>query len=413
MLNILSKPARGDLTMDKNHTTKKGRSTAAALETQNCSPAFKWAAKVDDQIVFTSGPEVSVQALRHQANVPEDHVLVRDHASSNDVRLEDDSIVALPEGNVFRSVPRCDYSGGTSCDSPAKLAWFVDDDWQETTRGDQTEVTIRDLFKLDSRIQLLRDTKSSDDLPIEEGAELLFAVGPVFVTCFVVEDYCGCEQQGPIAKKYRIKIQGKRYTVDVSSMTGREILILAGLDPEENMLNQRINGRFEPVDLDECVDFTKPGVERFTTLPNEQTEGEPSARRGFSLPERDEKELEESGLDWETVTGPRGKWLLIHDISIPDGLIQQRTSVAILVSSGYPASALDMAYFYPSIKRPDSKPIPQTQATASIDGKQWQRWSRHYTSKNPWKPGEYNVMTHYLLALGWLRREARKLKVAA
>lgn len=404
----------GDLNfMDNNHTTKKGCSTAAALETQNCSPAYKWAAKVNDETVFTPGQEVSVQVLGHQANVPEDHVLVRDHASSNDVRLEDDAIVNLGDGNVFRSVPRCDYSGGASCDSPAKLALFVDDEWQETTRDDQTEGSIKDLFKLDARVQLLRDTRSSDDLPIEKGATLSFADGPVFVTCFVVEDHCGCNEQGPITKKYRIRIQGKRYTVDTPSMTGREILILGGFDPEEYMLNQRISGRFTPVGLDECVDFTKPGVERFTTLPNEQTEGEPSGRRSFSLPESDEAELQQSGLAWETVTESSGRWMLIHDIPIPGGLVQQTTSVAILISSGYPSASLDMAYFHPSIQRPDSKPIPQTQASVSIDGKQWQRWSRHYTSKNPWKVGEYNVMTHYLLALGWLGREARKLQVAA
>ncbi len=58
-------------------------------------------------------------------------------------------------------------------------------------------------------------------------------------------------------------------------MTGREILALAGKNPPEQfILTQKIRGgNLHTVELDERVDFTKPGIERFNTLPRQVQEG--------------------------------------------------------------------------------------------------------------------------------------------
>jgi hypothetical protein len=58
-------------------------------------------------------------------------------------------------------------------------------------------------------------------------------------------------------------------------MTGREILILAGKTPPERFqLNQRFKGgRVVKVGYDQKVCFTEPGIERFMTIPLDQTEG--------------------------------------------------------------------------------------------------------------------------------------------
>ena len=67
-----------------------------------------------------------------------------------------------------------------------------------------------------------------------------------------------------------------KYTVEVSQMTGLEILSLAGKDPPERyLLNQKKHGGVvEPIKHDQIVDFTCPGVERFMTLPMDQNEGQ-------------------------------------------------------------------------------------------------------------------------------------------
>jgi hypothetical protein len=81
-------------------------------------------------------------------------------------------------------------------------------------------------------------------------------------------------KQPPKAKRYRIRVDDGKYDVEVSSMTGREILVLAGkTPPEEFKLRQKMHGQFKTIGLDERVDFTTPGIERFTTIGNDHTEG--------------------------------------------------------------------------------------------------------------------------------------------
>lgn len=79
----------------------------------------------------------------------------------------------------------------------------------------------------------------------------------------------------PKAKRYVIRIDKVKFTVHVSHMTGRELLKLAGkTPPEKYSISQKLHGgHVKPVGLDEDVDFTCPGVERFMTLPLDQTEG--------------------------------------------------------------------------------------------------------------------------------------------
>jgi hypothetical protein len=193
-------------------------------------------------------------------------------------------------------------------------------------------------------------------------------------------------------------------------MTGRQILELVGkIPPEHWMLNQKLHkGHVKPIALDEIVDFTAQGVERFMTLPKDQTEGRSALRREFMLPEEDAQALETDGLNWEAIIDGNNRWIIIRQLILPAGLAPNEVSVAIQISIGYPAAMLDMAYFYPAVVRIDGRPIPCTEAIVQIEGVPWQRWSRHYTQTNPWKPGEYNVATHLLLVRDWLANELQR-----
>jgi Multiubiquitin len=57
--------------------------------------------------------------------------------------------------------------------------------------------------------------------------------------------------------------------------TGRAILTLAGLLPAEDYtLWEKLGGQKpRKIGLDERVDLRRPGVEKFKTLPRDQTEG--------------------------------------------------------------------------------------------------------------------------------------------
>lgn len=90
-----------------------------------------------------------------------------------------------------------------------------------------------------------------------------------------LEEYAKLGKQPPLAKGYRIKVNGKAYVVNESTPTGRAILTLAGFIPAKDYtLRVKLAGqRPEKVGLDEKVDLRRPGVEKFKALPNDQTEG--------------------------------------------------------------------------------------------------------------------------------------------
>ncbi len=209
----------------------------------------------------------------------------------------------------------------------------------------------------------------------------------------------------PKAKRYRIRIDREKYTVEVPEMTGRQILELAKKLPPENwLLNQKLRGgHVKPIGLTDVVDFRTPGIERFMTLPKDQSEGLGTLRRQFQLPEGDVEGLQAAGFQWETIRA--GGWLLVHEYEMPGGYNVDRASVAVQIPGGYPTTPLDMVFFSPVLSRRDGRPIPATQAIVQIDGGNWQRWSRHYSPTHLWIPGEYNVITHLALVKHWLERE--------
>lgn len=127
-------------------------------------------------------------------------------------------------------------------------------------------------------------------------------------------------------------------------------------------------------------------------------------RRQFDLLLEDQEFLESLGLPWEAINDCGTLWIIVHELPLLEGYIQRSASVAINLASGYPRAQLDMAYFYPPIKRGDNNPIGAL-ANRQIDGKNWQRWSRHRTPRNPWREGIDNLSTHFALIEDWLERE--------
>jgi Prokaryotic E2 family E len=133
-------------------------------------------------------------------------------------------------------------------------------------------------------------------------------------------------------------------------------------------------------------------------------------RRDFKLPSSDVEYLNGLGLSWETVLDGKSRWLLIHNWQLPAGYNHATTSVALLIPDNYSDSQIDMVYFKPHLARTDTKGI-NALSTETISGEVWQRWSRHRTVQNPWRPGSDDIASHLGLVDEWLRREF--LKAAA
>ena len=90
-----------------------------------------------------------------------------------------------------------------------------------------------------------------------------------------IEAYAKEGKNPPKGVRYKIRIDKETYTVDVGEMTGQQILELAGKTPvTQYRLDIKLHGgATEKIELATIVDFTRPGVERFMTLPLDQTEG--------------------------------------------------------------------------------------------------------------------------------------------
>lgn len=220
-----------------------------------------------------------------------------------------------------------------------------------------------------------------------------------------IEEYAKAGRRPPRARKYRIRVDRDAFVVEVPSMTGREILLLAGKNPPERWkLFQKLHqGGVKPVGLEERVDFTTPGVERFVTLVCDQTDGE-ATQRDFSMPEDDESFLRATGLGFDLRAAGGTRVVILLARPVPHGYEPERVDTALLLPPGYPDVQIDMVYFRPALRRTDGKGLVSVADQPLVDGV-WQRWSRHRTPQSPWRPGVDSLATHLALVDEWLTRE--------
>ena len=108
-----------------------------------------------------------------------------------------------------------------------------------------------------------------------ESGKDLSGVESVLDDIIDLEEYANLGKRPPLAKGYRIKINGERYVVHDPTPTGLEVLTLAGLLPaKDHTLWIKLKGeKPRKVGLDDKVDLRHPGVEKFKALPRDQTEG--------------------------------------------------------------------------------------------------------------------------------------------
>ncbi len=101
--------------------------------------------------------------------------------------------------------------------------------------------------------QIVEMTENDGEITVDEVIEL--------------EVYFREQRRVPLARAYRIRIDKLYYTVDVPTMSARDLLLLAGkMPPEKYVLRQIIHGQPVKLELDDVVDFRTPGIEKFKTM---------------------------------------------------------------------------------------------------------------------------------------------------
>lgn len=166
----------------KELSNKTGGSKTAENNAESSRPASKWAVVVNDAGFPSPQRRVLVRVIKTQASLPDGHILFRDFNSRNDNPLNDDEVIDLAEGNVFYSRAICEPPTGEAVSGKPKLAWFVNDDHEESLRSNQTAKSLRELFQLSPDSSLFRDYESPIDEPVGPNISVSFEDGPVFIS---------------------------------------------------------------------------------------------------------------------------------------------------------------------------------------------------------------------------------------
>ena len=212
--------------------------------------------------------------------------------------------------------------------------------------------------------------------------------------------------KAPPGKHFTIFIDKAKFETEQAVWTGAQLLTLAGKAPQGfQIFLKKPGGELEEIKPTQTVDLREPGVERFVTLPLDQTEGaDAPPRRHFRLPERDVEFLDRLGLRWEAVRDGNLGRLIICGYRVPPGYNVAVADLNLRIETTYPDTQIDMVYVSPALVRRDGRSIPAV-SDAPFDGRIWQQWSRHRTQANPWRPGVDDVSTHLALVDHWFKRE--------
>ena len=288
----------------------------------------------------------------------------------------------------------------------------------ETT--DKKLLTPTEILKLDAinpnefyLVQLNHDGTETEYAYAPEEKIKMLCTGMKFVSrkwlgIVDIEEHGKCCTPVPPARKYKVRIDKMYVELDSPITTGRILLTKANKIPVEkfdiykvlssNPQPQKINS------LDAEINLREKCLVRFVTLPKEQQEGRGN-RIGFSLPTEDVEFLDNNTFLWEAVV-QQSNWLIIKDHPVPEGYNVSSVDIALLIPPAYPSAEIDMAYFYPPLQKKSGKQICAI-SQQSIDGKNFQRWSRH-RKPGEWRPGLDNISTHLLTVNNWLVNDLKK-----
>lgn len=293
--------------------------------------------------------------------------------------------------------------------------YVINNEPEMTDQKKLTAIKILELVGIDAKqfylVQLMGD-----------GTEVIYAYSPhelismhcvgmkflsrEWVKIVDIEEYGKTCKPIPIAKEYIIKVDKNKYSWHDRFILGKQVI---GLEIKTNANDYNLLKFYSnspkpvPVIPDEKIDLTEKCLVRFVVQPKTQSDGE---RKSFSLPEEDVDFLDQVSFSWEAYLEGGSMWLLINDFNIPEGYNTTKATVALMIPPTYPASQIDMAYFFPQLVKKNGKVINAI-TNQNIDGKIFQRWSRHRKS-GEWKPGLDCVATHLELVNNWMKNDLKR-----
>lgn len=274
------------------------------------------------------------------------------------------------------------------------VQYFVLDGQRFAWAGPLTFEAICKVGRLANNLEVLLERRDEPDLVLAPGQEVDLR-------------QTGVEHFSTREKIWKLDVQGELTEWNTPKVVVRDALIKAGIDPNQpwNII-LKVHGQApQPKELHDIIDLDQPGIERLWLRPKEVNNGEVSIveRRQFKLLPKDEVFLNQSGNRWETVNEGR-RWLIIHDYQLPTGYNVSSCTIAVEIPASYPTAQIDMFFCDPHLQLVNGTTPQATEHRETIDGKTFQRWSRHRPN-GAWSAAKDSVATHFGLVEEALCRE--------
>ena len=215
-----------------------------------------------------------------------------------------------------------------------------------------------------------------------------------------------------VATVWTLNVQGVPIQSDTPTISVREALLKAGFDSDKNwiIVLKNADGKIQ-LGINDEIDLSKEGIEKLRLTPHEINNGDNARTLGtepaFALLPSDDEGFRRRGFAPRRVEEGGRRWLIFEAYPLPKGLIPQAVAVALEIPPSYPRAEIDMFYCHPAVQRDDGRAIPQTEATETIEGRTYQRWSRHRGAQSRWDAKTDTVLTHLTLVDGALAVEGR------
>ena len=371
-------------------------------------PGKTYEIQVNDNVYYFSEPKVTGRQILEKAKLlpPECHSLYRKLKDCDFEKINLDETVDLSDPGIERFISK----------EPEVLHYTVDEELETTDRKTLSPLEILKLAGINSKerylIQVLADGKHIEyafepEEPITLKCPRLIFITASWVNLVDIEQYGKECKDVPPAHQYRIRVDKNYHLVNNPFVTAAQLIALEDKEPADRydvfafFSNQPKPQKMEP---GKSFELRQRCLLRFVLQPKEQRDGR-GTRRDFTLPETDIDYINGLGMSWETLKD-RGMWVIIYDYPVPEGYTVKAADIALMIPPSYPAAEIDMAYFHPQLQKTSGKPIRAITAR-SIDGRTFQRWSRH-RQKGEWRPGIDDISTHLALVGNWLVKDVNR-----
>lgn len=210
-------------------------------------------------------------------------------------------------------------------------------------------------------------------------------------------------------RSWKLKVQDIVLTITTPTIIVRDALVKAGIDPDSGwtVAIKYTDAPREAIGLNGIIDLTRKGIEKLWLRPAniQNGEGVSDLKRAFVLRDQDETYLSQSELNLETIVDSGRRWAILRNFCLPSGYTEERVDIAVEIPPTYPGAQLDMFYCHPHLVLKSGREIPQTQAQQIIQGKSYQRWSRHRQGATSWNPAKDSIITHIAIITESIARE--------